>query len=129
MCGWPRSVFDWDVLFLLPLPWWGPVLAPVSIAVLMIVWGTIVSLPRERLLLTPVAATIWCLSTTGITLALASLWPIAAAIAAVEERHGLRPADGVRLARVLRRARADGCSADRSRSDWSDRVRCGLTPV
>lgn len=40
ICGWPRSLFDWDILFLLPLPWWGPVLAPVSIAVLMIVWGT-----------------------------------------------------------------------------------------
>jgi hypothetical protein len=40
MCGWPRSLFDWDILFLLPLPWWGPVLAPVSIALLMIVWGT-----------------------------------------------------------------------------------------
>src|ERR1043166_3119153 len=36
--GWPRTLFDWDVLFLLPLPWWGPVLAPVSIAVLMIFW-------------------------------------------------------------------------------------------
>src|SRR4030088_1022162 len=42
---WPRSLFDWDILFLLPLPWWGPVLAPVCIAVLMIVWGTLV---RER---------------------------------------------------------------------------------
>jgi len=41
MCGWPQSVLDWDILFLLPLPWWGPVLAPVSIAVLMIVWGTL----------------------------------------------------------------------------------------
>jgi hypothetical protein len=41
MYGWPRSLFDWDVLFLLPLPWWGPVIAPVSIAVLMIVWGTL----------------------------------------------------------------------------------------
>jgi hypothetical protein len=41
MYGWPRSPFDWDVLFLLPLPWWGPVIAPVSIAVLMIVWGTL----------------------------------------------------------------------------------------
>ena len=28
--GWPRSLFDWDILFLLPLPWWGPVLAPVG---------------------------------------------------------------------------------------------------
>ncbi len=41
--GWPSSVFDWDILFLLPLPWWGPVLAPVTIAVLMIVWGTLVT--------------------------------------------------------------------------------------
>jgi len=38
--GWPRSIFAWDVLFLIPLPWWGPVLAPVSIAALMIVLGT-----------------------------------------------------------------------------------------
>jgi hypothetical protein len=40
--GWPVSFFDWDILFLLPLPWWGPVLAPVCIASLMIVWGTLV---------------------------------------------------------------------------------------
>jgi len=42
-CGWPNSLMDWDILFLLPLPWWGPVLAPVSIALLMIVWGTLTS--------------------------------------------------------------------------------------
>jgi hypothetical protein len=41
MYGWPRSLLDWDVLFLLPLPWWGPVVAPVSIALLMVVWGTL----------------------------------------------------------------------------------------
>jgi hypothetical protein len=41
--GWPASLFDWDILFLLPLPWWGPVLAPVSVALLMILWGTLVS--------------------------------------------------------------------------------------
>lgn len=40
ICGWPQSLFDWDILFLLPLPWWGPVIAPCSIAILMIVWGT-----------------------------------------------------------------------------------------
>jgi hypothetical protein len=40
---WPKSLFDWDILFLLPLPWWGPVLAPVSVACLMIVWGSLVS--------------------------------------------------------------------------------------
>jgi hypothetical protein len=41
--GWPTSLLDWDILFLIPLPWWGPVLAPVSIAALMIVWGTLVT--------------------------------------------------------------------------------------
>ena len=43
MCAWPHSLLDWDILFLIPLPWWGPVLAPVLIAALMIVWGTVVS--------------------------------------------------------------------------------------
>lgn len=43
MCGWPHSLLDWDILFLLPLPWWGPVLAPMLIASLMIVWGTLAS--------------------------------------------------------------------------------------
>jgi hypothetical protein len=28
----PKTLLDWDILFLLPLPWWGPVLAPVSMA-------------------------------------------------------------------------------------------------
>jgi hypothetical protein len=23
MSGWPASLLDWDILFLLPLPWWG----------------------------------------------------------------------------------------------------------
>ena len=45
---WPSSVFDWDILFLIPLPWWGPVIAPVTIAVLMIVWGTLVTQSRGR---------------------------------------------------------------------------------
>jgi len=40
---WPNSLFDWDVLFLIPLPWWGPVIAPVTIAGMMIVWGTLAS--------------------------------------------------------------------------------------
>jgi len=39
--GWPKTLLDWDILFLLPLPWWGPVLAPVMIALVMILWGTL----------------------------------------------------------------------------------------
>ncbi len=56
MTGWPRSLLDWDILFLLPLPWWGPVLAPVSISALMIVCGALMSqfdlaVPRHTWLL------------------------------------------------------------------------------
>ena len=47
ICGWPHSLLDWDILFLLPLPWWGPVLAPVSIAGLMILCGTLASREGE----------------------------------------------------------------------------------
>jgi hypothetical protein len=44
LTGWPRSLLDWDILFLLPLPWWGPVLAPTLIACVMIAGGTLVAL-------------------------------------------------------------------------------------
>ena len=37
--NWPASVFDWDVLFLIPLPWIGPVIAPSLVAALMTVTG------------------------------------------------------------------------------------------
>jgi len=43
MTGWPDSLANWDILFLLPLPWWGPVWAPMSIALLMLLWGTFVT--------------------------------------------------------------------------------------
>jgi hypothetical protein len=43
LTNWPNSLLDWDILFLVPVPWWGPVLAPVSIAVLMVVTGTLMS--------------------------------------------------------------------------------------
>lgn len=36
MLGWPASVMEWDVLFLVPVVWLGPVLAPVLCSVTMI---------------------------------------------------------------------------------------------
>jgi hypothetical protein len=54
MCGWPHSLLDWDVLFLIPLPWWGPVLAPMCISLVMICWGTLVNTRKmENIGLTP----------------------------------------------------------------------------
>lgn len=33
--GWPESLLTWDILFLLPVPWVGPVLAPCIVAATM----------------------------------------------------------------------------------------------
>ena len=68
--GWPASLFDWDILFLLPLPWWGPVLAPVCIALLMIVWGTQVTQRAAGRAAVPLTSTAWRLNWLGIALAL-----------------------------------------------------------
>ena len=65
--GWPRTLLDWDLLFLLPLPWWGPVLAPMSIAVVMILWGTLETQLRSDV---PAARWSWALGWTGIAVAL-----------------------------------------------------------
>jgi len=41
MLGWPDSLLAPDLLFLIPLPWWGPVLSPVLVALLSIVGGAL----------------------------------------------------------------------------------------
>jgi hypothetical protein len=69
-CGWPHSLLDWDVLFLLPLPWWGPVLAPILISLLMIVWGTFAS-QFERTHPSALSnGRVWVLNSVGVALAL-----------------------------------------------------------
>jgi hypothetical protein len=42
LIDWPRSLLDWDLLFLLPVPWAAPVLAPVLVAVTMVAAGAVV---------------------------------------------------------------------------------------
>src|SRR6218665_2831025 len=40
--GWPTSLFTWDILFLIPLPWIGPVWAPCLLALLMIIGSLLI---------------------------------------------------------------------------------------
>jgi hypothetical protein len=70
LSGWPNSLLDWDILFLIPVPWWGPVLAPVSIATLMILVGTIITqFQREGQPLWP-RRSVWLASLGGACLSL-----------------------------------------------------------
>jgi hypothetical protein len=44
LLGWPASAFDWDVLFLIPVPWIGPVVAPLLVALAMVGCGVAICL-------------------------------------------------------------------------------------
>ena len=41
MIGWPQSLFTWDILFLIPLPWVGPVITPVLVSITLIACGLV----------------------------------------------------------------------------------------
>jgi len=70
MDQWPRTLLDWDILFLLPLPWWGPVIAPMSIAALMIIGGTLATQTTAMHVTSPLTRRMWRLSWLGIALGL-----------------------------------------------------------
>src|SRR3989304_4819791 len=42
LISWPSSLSEWDILFLIPVPWIGPVSAPISISLLMILAGILI---------------------------------------------------------------------------------------
>ena len=48
LLDWPASWWTWDLLFLLPVPWVGPVLAPALVAATMVAAGVLV-LRREAI--------------------------------------------------------------------------------
>ena len=41
LLSWPESLWTWDILFLLPAPWVGPVLAPILVSISMIAAGVL----------------------------------------------------------------------------------------
>ncbi len=68
--GWPHSLFDWDILFLIPLPWWGPVLSPMLISLVLIIVGSLLVLSEFNEWKFPPGKLIWCSYFCGIIAAL-----------------------------------------------------------
>jgi hypothetical protein len=48
LLNWPASLFTWDILFLIPVPWVGPVFAPCLIALTMILLALAISYLTEK---------------------------------------------------------------------------------
>lgn len=37
--GWPESIYTWDILFIIPVTWVGPVIAPILVSITMILFA------------------------------------------------------------------------------------------
>lgn len=91
LIGWPASPLDQDILFLIPLPWWGPVAAPLLIALLAVAAGAILvaAAGRDRAVLPRRLE--WSALLTGALLAL---------YAFMADALGALPADAEVLSRL-----------------------------
>lgn len=69
---WPGNLFDWDILFLVPLPWIGPVIAPVLISFMMIVLGWIIVFRVEGNKFFAPGKASWSISILGVACVLYS---------------------------------------------------------
>jgi hypothetical protein len=75
LIGWPDSLLAWDLLFLLPVPWAGPVLAPVLVAVGMVGAGTLVLWREARGRPVRMAWSHWAgLTAAGLVIVAAFCW-------------------------------------------------------
>ena len=70
IAGWPHSFLDWDILFLIPLPWWGPVLSPVLISVILIALGILLARDRLTGATSRISRVAWTFHACGVCAAL-----------------------------------------------------------
>jgi len=91
--GWPNSLIETDFLFLIPLPWWGPVIAAVVIACLMVVGGILAVISEDKGRKIRFSAFDWTTLIAGVLILLYSFTEDALAImpADVETLAQLRP--------------------------------------
>jgi hypothetical protein len=63
--GWPSSLLEWDILFLIPFTWLGPVLAPVVCSITMILLAIVILRSSK-----PLTIGLWSLLMAGSTVIL-----------------------------------------------------------
>ena len=89
--GWPNSLFSPDLLFLIPLPWWGPVIAPMLIACLMVAGGILAVISEDKGRKVRFLALVGTILTAGVFMLLYSF---------MEDALSVMPADLETLAQL-----------------------------
>lgn len=75
LLSWPESLFTWDILFLIPVPWVGPVIAPCLVSLSMIVFTFVVVRYQEKGIQVHVSFPDWLLLILGSIIAIVSfMW-------------------------------------------------------
>lgn len=69
---WPPSLLTWDVLFLIPVPWIGPVLAPVLVSIALIAGSLLMLRLKARGMRPRFSVPLWSLAVAGGLVVLAS---------------------------------------------------------
>jgi hypothetical protein len=70
--NWPESMFTWDILFLIPVPWVGPVLAPCLLSLTMIVCALMIIVTSEKNQTVKINKIEWTLFIVGSLIAIIS---------------------------------------------------------
>ena len=73
--NWPSSFFTWDILFLIPIPWIGPVLAPIISSISMIILSLLFLFIQSRKEIVKIKTAEWTLIYLGAVLIFTSfIW-------------------------------------------------------
>jgi len=73
--GWPESLFTWDILFLIPVPWVGPVITPCIVSVTMMILALSIIYFHGRAVDTKLKAKEWGLFISGsIIIIISFMW-------------------------------------------------------
>jgi len=72
LVGWPASLLEWDILFLLPVTWTGPVLSPLIVCVSMISLAALILYYSYSGVDTKLEATEWLILIAGAVIVIVS---------------------------------------------------------
>jgi len=92
---WPESLFTWDILFLIPVPWVGPVLTPCIVSITMLILSTAIIYFQNRGLNIRLNFKEWMLLTSGsFVIILSFVWDYLNYINRINDDEIVNPFNG-----------------------------------